>query len=145
MLFRSPKWSPYKYTTITTLLGLITVFAVNVILIEFDIVALPSASTVLEVGPHLIYMALIAGFVGVLSWNMGNKIITPMNGVLFMDVVPITTFIISSLTGVKPERDQVIGAILTTSALILNNLYQRYRIAKQNRLEALELVPSRLD
>lgn len=136
-----PAWSVYRYTTITTLLGMVTVLGVNIILIAFDVITLPSASTVLTVAPHLIYMALIAGFVGVLSWNMGNKIVTPMNGVLFMDVVPTTTFIISAFTGVAPKREQIIGASLTASALILNNLYQRYRVVRQNRLDALELAP----
>jgi hypothetical protein len=50
-----------------------------------------------------------------------------MNGVLFMDVVPITTFTIPALTGVVPGEAQVFGAAMTTSALILNNLYLRQR------------------
>lgn len=40
-----------------------------------------------------------------------------------MDVVPITAFIISALTGVIPAGMQVAGASLTALALVLNNLY----------------------
>jgi drug/metabolite transporter (DMT)-like permease len=125
-----PKWSPYRYTTITTLLGLTSIFAVNAVLIATGTIAVPSVATVVSVAPHLVYMALVAGFVGVLSWNLGNKIITPLNGVLFMDVVPVTAFTISALSGVVAENAQVVGATVTATALILNNLYQRRRMAK---------------
>jgi hypothetical protein len=60
-------------------------------------------------------------------WNIGNKIVTPLNGVLFMDILPMTTFTVSALTGVIPTRMQIAGACMTGTALILNNLYLRRR------------------
>jgi drug/metabolite transporter (DMT)-like permease len=126
-----PKWSPYRYTTITTLLGLTSIYAVNLILIERGFISMPSVATIFSIAPHLIYMALVAGFIGVLSWNMGNKIITPLNGVLFMDIVPITAFSISAIQGIVPQNTQILGACLTASALILNNLYQRSLMVKK--------------
>ena len=96
-----PKWTPIKYTSITTLLWLISIFLVNGILLGAGVIALPSLETIGSITPQLLYMALIAGFVGVLSWNSGNKIITPLNGVLFMDVVPVTAFIISSFVTIN--------------------------------------------
>lgn len=120
-----PKWSPYRYTAITTLLGLTTVYAVCAVLMALDVIPVIDAAESVAVAPHLVYMALIAGFVGVLCWNIGNKILTPLNGVLFMDVVPITAFTISSLSGVVPEKMQVVGAGMTACALLLNNMFQR--------------------
>ena len=125
-----PKWSPIKYTTITTLLGLTSIFAVNIILLSTGVIAMPSLAAVVSISPQLIYMALVAGMIGVLSWNSGNKIITPINGVLFMDVVPVTAFIVSALEGVMPENVQILGAALTATALILNNMFQRHRMAR---------------
>ena len=81
-----PHWSSYRYTAVTTLLGLTTVYSVTAVLLLTGMISPPSAGTLIDIMPHLLFMALIAGFVGVLSWNLGNKIITPMNGVLFMDV-----------------------------------------------------------
>lgn len=132
-----PHWSAYRYTTVTTLLGLTSVFAITFILMDRGYIAEPGAADVIAVIPHLLYMALIAGFVGVLCWNLGNKIITPLNGVLFMDVVPVTAFTVSALTGVVPGHAQIYGACLTATALILNNLYQRQKLA------AIAAVPSR--
>ena len=95
-----PTWSPYKYTAITTALGLTSIYAIDAVLIAIGVIPAPTFTKLAAVTPHLLYMALVAGFIGVLSWNLGNKIITPLNGVLFMDVVPVTAFTISALTGV---------------------------------------------
>ena len=120
-----PTWSPYRYTTITTLLGLTSIFAINAVLLMTGYIQWPSPGQIISVTPHLFYMALVAGLIGVLCWNIGNKIITPVNGVLFMDVVPITAFTVSALTGVVPVPAQILGASITAIALIMNNLYQR--------------------
>lgn len=120
-----PHWSPVRYTTMTTLLGMISVGTIDVTLIITGNIAVPQLSTVSLVTPHLLYMALVAGLIAVLCWNIGNRIITATNGVLFMDVVPVTAFIVSALTGVVPTSVQLTGAVITATALILNNLNQR--------------------
>jgi drug/metabolite transporter (DMT)-like permease len=123
-----PKWSPYKYTAMTTVLGMSSVLTINAVLYLTHVVAVPAISDFVFVIPHVLYMAFIAGFVGVLCWNFGNKILTPTNGVLFMDVVPVTAFIISTLGGIVPTEAQIIGASLTGIALILNNLTMRRKM-----------------
>ncbi|WGY71171.1 DMT family transporter [Burkholderia cepacia] len=120
-------WSALKYTTFTTCLGLTTIVAVNLVLIVTHAIAAPSWSAVRAVLPHLAYMGPVAGFGAILLWMTGNRILGPMNGVLFMDVLPITAFIVSAATGVVPNRAQIAGAALTGVALILNNLYLRRR------------------
>jgi drug/metabolite transporter (DMT)-like permease len=129
-----PTWSPYRYTTITTLLGLISIFLINAILTVAGFISVPTMPEIVSILPHLLYMSLIAGMVGVLSWNMGNKIITPLNGVLFMDVVPVTAFTLSALTGIVPHTVQIYGAGLTATALVLNNFYQRQRLTRTARM-----------
>ncbi|MCP3717386.1 DMT family transporter [Paraburkholderia sp. CNPSo 3281] len=126
-----PTWSAFKYTTVTTWLGLSTIVAVNLVLFATHAIPVPHLSTLSAIGPHLLYMGLVAGFGGILCWNLGNKILTPLNGVLFMDVVPITTFIVSSLEGVIPTNVQIAGACMSGAALILNNAYLRVRARRQ--------------
>lgn len=138
-----PHWSAYRYTAITTLLGLTTILAIDGLLIGAGAVARPSVARIVAVAPHLLYMALVAGFLGVLCWNLGNKIITPLNGVLFMDVVPVSAFAISAMTGVVPNKAQLAGAALTASALVLNNLYQRRRLGDPTPGMAAGAVPAR--
>ncbi|AKJ30813.1 transporter [Caldimonas brevitalea] len=128
-----PTWSAYRYTALTTVMGLTTVYAVVAVLTVLGKIHIPSVAQVFSVGPHLLYMALVAGLVAVLCWNVGNKILTPLNGVLFMDVVPITAFTLSALTGVQPGSMQVAGACITAFALIANNIYQRMQAAGASR------------
>jgi drug/metabolite transporter (DMT)-like permease len=122
-----PHWSPLKYTTLTTLLGMTSILVLNAIIYACDLVPVPSVNNLISVAPHVFYTAVIASFIGILCWNIGNKILTPVNGVLFMDVVPITAFAISAIIDVKPSFPEIAGAFITGSALILNNLYLRYR------------------
>lgn len=120
-----PKWSPYKYTTVTTGLGLLSVYAVNIALLVTGMIDVPTIDTLRSIVPELTYMALIAGLLGVLCWNFGNRILTPLNGVLFMDVVPVTAFVISAAQGIVPEKVQILGACFTGIALICNNICMR--------------------
>lgn len=125
-----PHWSPLKYTAMTTGLGMTSILALTAGLYISGAVTVPASADFIFIIPHVFYTAIIAGFIGILGWNMGNKILTPMNGVLFMDVVPLTAFSISAMAGVAPTAPEIIGACLTCAALILNNLYLRYRRVK---------------
>jgi drug/metabolite transporter (DMT)-like permease len=129
---RFRNWSALKYTTVTTWLGLTTIIGLNVLLFALHVVPVPTASALRAIAPHLLYMGPVAGFVAILFWNMGNRILTPLNGVLFMDVLPVTTFIVSSLTGVIPGKVQIVGACMTGAALIFNNLYLRRRALRRS-------------
>ena len=129
-----PAWSPYRYTAITSVLGVISLFVLNAIFLAAHVVSLPSSEDLIFVVPHLAYMAIVAGFIAVLCWNFGNKILTPQIGVLFQDVVPVTSFIVSTLQGIVPAEPQIVGAAITGSALILNNLYLR-------RMKRAEMPP----
>lgn len=124
---RFTSWSPLKYTAMTMGLGLMTIVTINLILLAVHVIVLPSPTAFAFIAPHVLYMSLIASLVGVLCWNLGNNILTPLNGVLFMDVVPVTAFIVTAITGILPTHVQIIGACITGGALILNNLYLRYR------------------
>lgn len=124
---RFTRWSALKYTTMTTWLGLTTIVTVNAILIALHVVPAPTLPTLRSIAPHLLYMGPVAGFGAILFWVSGNRILGPMNGVLFMDVVPITAFVVSALTGVVPMSAQIAGATLTAAALVMNNVYLRRR------------------
>ncbi|WP_432452442.1 DMT family transporter [Agarivorans sp. QJM3NY_29] len=127
-----PRWSPLKYTALTTCLGMTSVLVINGILYASGVVAVPTTSAFVYVIPHVFYTAIVASFIGILCWNIGNKILTPLNGVLFMDIVPITAFSISAMMGINPGFPEIAGASITGAALILNNLYLRYRVTPKN-------------
>lgn len=120
-----PTWSGYRYSALTTGLGLITILVANFALQRLGYIPRPALSELPALLPYLGYMVLIAGVLAVLCWNLGNKIITPTNGVLFLDVVPLTAFVVEIVSGTPIASGQMLGALFTTTALLLNNLYQR--------------------
>jgi drug/metabolite transporter (DMT)-like permease len=122
-----PRWSPYRYTAITGALGLTSVLSFNAVFVATGIVAMPPADAFVAIIPHIAYMALIAGYAAVLCWTIGNSILGPQNGILFQDVVPVTSFIVSTAQGIVPVKAQIVGSAITGAALILNNLYLRRR------------------
>ena len=126
-----PKWSPLKYTTLTIGLSLVSMLAIDTILLASKLIPVPPADAVVSILPHLAYMAFCAGFVAVLSWNVGNKILTPLNGMLFINVMPLTSFTISALEGMAPTTAQILGAGLTGLALIGNNLTVRAKPVRE--------------
>ncbi|CAI8952425.1 hypothetical protein KOY_02252 [Bacillus cereus VDM021] len=73
-------------------------------------------------------MSIIAGVIAVFCWNTGNRYISSINGILFMNLVPVLALIGSIFRGYKVE---VIGAMITIIALLCNNLWQR----KQERIQ----------
>ena len=73
-------------------------------------------------------MSVFSGVIGVLLWNIGNKLLTPQNGSLFMNLVPIITFLIEIMFGYKLTNVELIGVTMTILAIVLNNLFQRKRI-----------------
>lgn len=134
-----PTWSALRYTTVTTWLGLTSVVTLNAALLASGVVPIPSAAQIASVAPHLAYMVFIAGFVGVLCWNVGNRILSPLTGVLFADVVPITAFAVSAIEGVVPSTMQIVGACLSCVALVCNNVYLRHSLARPKH--GLDVTP----
>jgi drug/metabolite transporter (DMT)-like permease len=127
-----PTWSAIKYTTVSTLLGLTSVVAINGFLYAAHVLPVPTTEAIASIMPDLAYMVVVAGCIGVLAWNSGNKILTPINGMLFINLVPLTAFVISAFQGIVPSGAQVAGACFTASAIISNNLYVRYRSAAES-------------
>ena len=121
-----PKWSALKYTTVSVGLSLTSMLAVNAILFTLRIIPVPSATAIISVAPHLAYMAFVAACIGVFSWNIGNKLLTPLNGVLFINLLPVAAFAISALAGHAPTEMQILGAGVTCIAVIGNNVWMRH-------------------
>jgi drug/metabolite transporter (DMT)-like permease len=123
-------WSPLRYTALSASLGTITTLVATYIATQIGYITTPSLNTVLSVGPQMLYLILIAGVVAVISWNTGIKILGPVNGILFVNLVPITAFTIGIFQGHRFAMIEAAGALITISALIANNLNARRIAAK---------------
>ncbi|HEY7651797.1 MAG TPA: hypothetical protein VIG07_03155 [Methylomirabilota bacterium] len=96
----------------------------------------PDVDTVAAIRGGMGYMIVISGVLAVFSWNAGNRALTPIKGILFINLVPVTTFVISIRSGYNMSKLEVTGAIVTIAALVSNNLYQRKLIRARSAIPA---------
>ena len=120
-----PGWSPVRYTALSCGLGALSILAITVAASAAGISKVPSPGQITAVVPELLYLIIIAGVMAVFSWNIGVKRLGPLNGVLFINLVPVTAFAIGAFQGRVFSNIELIGAALTISALIANNLLAR--------------------
>ncbi|MED1409103.1 MULTISPECIES: DMT family transporter [Bacillus] len=118
-------WSPLRYTTLTCLFGSISLVVIVTALTNANIVAVPSLYTIMSIRFELFYMSIIAGVIAVFCWNTGNRYISSINGILFMNLVPVLALIGSIFRGYTIDNIEIVGAALTIIALLCNNLWQR--------------------
>ena len=123
-----PSWSALRYTAMSSILGTVSIFVITAGLALNGNIHLPTLSVITSFGWEFFYLVILGAVVAVLSWNAGIRIIGPLNGVLFINLVPITAFVIGVLQGHLFTQDELIGAMLVVLALIANNLYSRRRI-----------------
>ena len=119
-------WSILRFSALSTLLGMVSVVILIILATLLGWLKVPTLHTLGAISPELAYMVIPAGIIAVFTWNYGNRLAGPINAILFMNVVPVTAFIISGLTGYKIGIWEVIGAIVVIAALIMNNLYNRF-------------------
>ena len=86
---------------------------------------LPNEEQLYSVTWDLGYMILGAGILGVFAWNAGNRLLGSVNGVLFINLVPVVALGISFMTGEHVSSGEILGASLVITSLISNNLFQR--------------------
>jgi len=118
-------WSPLRYTTLSCILGTASALVIVVLGTIAGYLKVPDVGTVATIRWEMGYMIVISGVLAIFSWNAGNRALTPINGILFINLVPVTTFVISILSGYNMSKLEVTGAIITIAALVSNNLYQR--------------------
>ncbi|WP_237163141.1 DMT family transporter [Paenibacillus sp. BIHB 4019] len=128
-------WSTLRYSTLTCLLGTTTSMIIVVFASLFHLITVPDWSTLVSVKYEMSFMALMPGLVALLSWNAGLKALAPVNGILFISLVPITTFIIMSFQGYSISLNEFYGALLVIFALIQNNFNQRKIVKSHMKVE----------
>ncbi|MEJ9232885.1 DMT family transporter [Peribacillus butanolivorans] len=123
-------WSTLRYSTLTCILGtsvsgIITFFATVLGL------SVPTAEVIESIYGEMIFMIIFPGAIALLSWNLGIKLLTPINGILFINLVPITTLVIVFIQGGSLSSFELLGTFLVIYALIQNNYYQRKNLPSQ--------------
>ena len=92
--FSKDGWSALRYSTVSCLLGTITASIVVFLVTLSGYVTVPTVETIITVSPHLAFMVIFPGVIALVGWNIGVGILTPLNGLLFINFVPVTTLVI---------------------------------------------------
>jgi drug/metabolite transporter (DMT)-like permease len=83
---------------------------------------IPSASAMPGLLPALAYITVLAAFLAVLCWNNGIRGIGAQNGMLFINVVPLTALVVGLLRGQPFGAWELVGAALVLVSLVLNQV-----------------------
>lgn len=118
-------WSALRYSTLTCLLGTVSAVVVVLVATLSGYVSVPSIETITIVSPHLAFMIIFPGVIALLGWNIGVSILSPLNGLLFINFVPVTTLVISIIQGNQITIYDYIGTAFIIVSLIANNIFLR--------------------
>lgn len=128
-------WSTLRYSTLTCAVGTGVTTIMTCALTLQGSIAVPTIATLQIIKYDMLFMILLPGLIALLAWNYGIKILTSLNGILFINAVPLTTLAIMLLQGYKITAYDIAGTLLVIGALVGNNLYQRHERHLKMRLK----------
>jgi len=120
-----PTWSPLRYTTLSCVLGTLSIAVITLGLTMSGSIQAPSLGDLAQVPLSLVYLVIMGGLIAVLSWNTGIRTLGAINGVLFINFVPVTAFTVGIFAGHAISSAELLGALCVIVALVANNLYLR--------------------
>lgn len=120
-------WSPLRFTTLTALAGTAAMLGASIGADAVGWQHAPAAADLVAITPQLAYAVIVAAVVAVLAWNTGVQRLGAANAALFMNLVPVTTFVVQIARGYRPEAIELVGAAITIAALVAANLATRAR------------------
>lgn len=118
-------WSVLRYSTLSCLLGTLTAGVFVLIATLIGYVSVPTVEVVTTTAPHLLFMIIFPGLIALLGWNEGVSVLKPINALLFINFVPVTTLVVSIYQGYQVTVFDVLGTVFIILSLLANNLFVR--------------------
>nr|WP_255726891.1 DMT family transporter [Sporosarcina sp. ACRSM] len=125
--FSKDGWSALRYSTLSCLLGTATALVVVLGATLSGYVSFPTVETMMITSPHIAFMVIFPGVIALVGWNYGVSVITPLNGLLFLNLVPVTTLVIQIVQGAGITVYDYIGTIFIIISLLTNNIFLRWQ------------------
>jgi drug/metabolite transporter (DMT)-like permease len=120
-----PSLSALRYTAQSMALGTSTILAITLAATASGLAHPPAWRDVAALSGDIAYLSIVAGVLGVLAWNAGIGLLGAANGVLFINLVPITAFAIGVAQGHRFGASEIAGVVLVIGALVASNLASR--------------------
>lgn len=133
--FSKDGWSALRFSTLSCLLGTATAVVVVFGVTLSGYVSFPTVETMITTSPHIAFMVIFPGVIALVGWNYGVSVITPLNGLLFLNFVPVTTLVIQIFQGSGISVYDYIGTFFIIVSLLLNNIFHRLQQKKTDSKE----------
>lgn len=125
-------WSALRYSALSCLLGTITAVVITIGTTLFGYISIPSVEGIKAVSPHLLFMIIFPGVIALLGWNIGVGLLSPLNALLFINFVPVTTLLISIFQGNHVTMFDLLGTVFIIVSLVSNNVFIRMLQKKES-------------
>lgn len=116
-------WSALRITALSSSLGMLTIIAITMIATLLGYAGRPEMKAILA--SRLDIFILIITALVIISWNAGIKGLGAVNGILFVNLVPVISSVIGIFQGHKISAVEMCGMAITLVALVLNNIFMR--------------------
>lgn len=120
-------WSSLKVTTLTMLVGSLANMLLVLLLLAPGFISNPSVSDWYFVRWGMLFLALIGVLGAMFGWNLGSRRVGTLNAILFINLIPVVTFLVRYWQGYTIERMEILGSAMVIAALLTQNLYARRR------------------
>lgn len=115
------KMMPKNVSSVVNTAGVMTFGAIALSLVatlKVDSIVMPTPI----IGIELICMAVGGGVLAYFFWNNSIAKLGPSKAAIYMNLVPITSMILSAIDNIPPSNVQMLGAILVISSISLGSL-----------------------
>ncbi|MGR8948925.1 MAG: DMT family transporter [Gammaproteobacteria bacterium] len=121
------RFSTWRLSVLTMFPGSLATVLITVLMIQFGGLTPPGMSEYRSVAIEIAYLTIVGVIVAILAWNFGLRRVGAQNATLLINLMPVTAFAYRSWQGVRFEAIELIGVALVVTALVANNLMQRYQ------------------
>lgn len=130
-----------QYTTIATTTGSLFLAPILAMSATFGWHPAPTVAAVYDVAWPLAYMITLGGAMAIFSWSKGVRLVGSLNAALFINLIPITAFVVGVVAGHSVVSTDLIGGLLVIFSLVAHNVSRRKaRVVLPNLKERLNAL-----
>jgi drug/metabolite transporter (DMT)-like permease len=114
-----PQLTVLEYTAFTATMAVpaLVVFALVATTLGWS--HLPTLAGLAHSVPAMAYTVLFATVFAALAYNRGVRQLGVTQGIVFINLIPVSALVMSALRGVMPGVPEIVGALMVVSALLL--------------------------
>lgn len=118
--------SVFEFTAFTTFLAFPIIILFAVCLSLFGLSSPPTVSSLVSVTPAMMYVVIFATVLSGVAFNFGVRNLGAHQGIVFINFVPISAWIISLLLGQVPSGNEMLGTTFVIISLLVHASITKY-------------------